>query len=263
MKYIITIILALVIAQSDAQLADSVSAKLLHNEVLFWQAQNDSVRFYALLNKANIDKTAEAYEKALDELYRASKYATTNNELSELNYQKMLNYFLSSQYSFSSEMTLDSLGVGNHYHEYLTMKLYSMIEMEKWDRCKSELLRLCNRNDSVKANEITHLPISYKYKDPEKSRRMSAILPGLGEIYAGYTFKGITSFIINGGFLAFMGYNIYTHYYITSVVSGFYPFTKFHSGGKRLSAILADKHNTVEAGKLKNKYREEMYSLIH
>jgi hypothetical protein len=263
MKYLITIILLLAIAQSEAQVADSLSVKLLNQEMIFWQAQSDSVRFYALLNKAGINRAAGAYDGAINELYRAEKYCHGQDQLAEMNYAKMVNYFLADQYSFCSEITLDSINTVKHFSEYTTMKLYSLLEIKEWERCKKELIKLCNSTDTAKISEIKQFPTTYNYKDPEKCRRMSSVLPGLGEVYAGYPFKGITSFILNGGFLFFAGYNFYAGYYITGVVSGLYPFIKFHSGGKRLSAILADMHNTKESGKLKNKYREEINSLIH
>jgi hypothetical protein len=262
MKYLITTILLLAIVRSEAQVADSLSAKLLNQEMIFWQAQSDSVRFYALLNKANINKAAGYYDGAINELYRAEKYCHGQNELDEMNYEKMTNYFLADQYSFCSEITLDSISSLKYFNEYVTMKLYSLIEIKEWEKCKREMIKLCNCADTAKISEIKRLPTAYNYKDPEKCRRMSSILPGLGEAYAGYPFKGITSFILNGGFLFFAGYNFYANYFITGIVSGLYPFIKFHSGGKRLSAILADEHNANESGKLKNKYREEINSFI-
>jgi hypothetical protein len=263
MKYLIIIILALVVRQSKSQVSDSLSVKLLHQEMIYWQAQSDSVRFSALLGKAKLNRNAGFYENAINELYRAEKYCVTIKQRSEMNYEKMFNYFLADQYASCSEIILDSAAITSHYIEYITMRLYSMNETEKWERCKSELLRACNKDDTIKIKEITNLPISYNYKNPEKCRRMSGILPGLGEVYAGYPFKGFTSFVLNGGLLVFAGYNFYTSYYITGVISGIFPFIKVHRGGKRFSAILADEHNEIESEKLKKKYREEIASIIH
>ncbi len=263
MRYLITIILALAALQSESQVSDSLSVKLLHQEMIYWQAQSDSVRFYTLLDKARLNRNAGLYDNAINELYRAEKFCAGTKQHTEMSYEKMLNYFLADEYISCSEIVLDSGAIANHYDEYLTMRLYSMNEIEKWESCKSEMIKACNKGDTAKISEIKNLPVSYNYKNPEKCRRMSAILPGLGETYAGYPFKGFTSFVLNGGFLFFAGYNFYTSYYVTGVISGLLPFKKFHAGGKRLSAILADEHNEIESGKLKKKYREEISSIIH
>jgi len=263
MKYIITTILVLLTVVTNAQVNDSLAQRLLRQEIVYWQAPNDSVRFYSLLAKAKTDRGAGVYSDALNELFRAEKFCFTKQEKADMDYEKMLNYFLTDAYSFCSEITIDSTNIAAHFNEYLTMKLYSMNEAEKWDRCKEIMITLCNKNDTALQAKIEQLPVSYNYKNPEKCRRMSAILPGLGETYAGYPFKGFTSFIINGGFLFFAGYNFYTAYYVTGVISGLYPFIRFHAGGKRLSAILADRHNDIESGKVKKQYWEEINLLLH
>ena len=262
MKYWSIIIFLSVSLLSSAQMTDSLQQKLLNKELTFWQAQNDSVRFYALLGKARADRNAGLYRNALKELSRADDYCKTGSEKSELEYEKMINYFLSDRYAECGATEIDSNRAGEHYQEFVTMKLYALNEVGKWQECKDAILKLCPLTDSTRINEIKQLPVSYKYKKPERARHMSAILPGLGEVYAGYPFKGLTSLVVNAAFLAFGGYNFYYSYYVTGAVAGVFPFLRFYSGGKRLSAILADRHNNIEAAKLKVKYREKIGALL-
>ena len=263
MKYLSIIVLLSVRLITSAQVSDSVAGKLLHQELIYWQAENDSVKFYALLNKAKINRDAGLYYNALDELTRADSIAKTSTETVEYTYEKMVNYFLSDQYNLCSDIVMDSNCIGKHLGEYTIMRLYSLNESDKWERCKAEMLKQCHSCNAAKIDSIKQLPVSYKYKSPEKSRLMSSILPGLGETYAGYPFKGATSFLLNAGFLAFTGYNVYYGYYITGAVSGLFPFLKLHGGGKHLSAILARKHNEGEEDKVKRRYSEQIGSILH
>jgi hypothetical protein len=263
MKYLITILLALVIVQTKASPPDSLSAKLLQQEMIYWNAHTDSVRLCALLIKARLNREAGLYTNALSELNRAQEISANRNEGTEIEYQKMITYFLLSRYDVCAEMAFDSSDIKIHYNEYLIMKLYSLNEMEKWGECKSLLLLHCNKNDTLRANEIEKLPVSYKYKSPQKAKKLSAFLPGLGETYAGYPLKGLISLILNGGFLFFAGYNYYAAYYISGSVLGIFPFLRFYSGGKKLSLILANKHNEKLSDGIKDKYWKVINSTLN
>src|SRR6185312_7668780 len=140
MKYLITILLALVIVQTKASPPDSLSEKLLQQEILYYNATNDSVRLCTLLTKAQLNREAGYYINALNELNRAQEISVNHKQGTEIQYQKMIMYFLLNRYDVCSEMALDSSDIEMHYHEYLIMKLYSLNEMEKWNECKSMLL---------------------------------------------------------------------------------------------------------------------------
>jgi len=180
-----------------------------------------------------------------------------------LKYERMIANFLSDNYRYCSELTFGSSETGLHSKEIEFMTLYSLNEAGNWTGCKTEILKQIPKDDSVKIKEVSALPETYNYKSPDKCKHLSSILPGLGEIYAGYTFKGITSFVLNTGFLAFTGFNIAYGYYVTSVASGIFPFTKFYGGGKRLSANLADRHNDKATDKLKSQFNKEINSILN
>jgi len=263
MKYLITIILALAAVNSEAQLTDSLSGRLLRQEKLYWLASNDSVKYCVLLTKAKLNREAGLYVNALSELNRAEDISVGNSEVSEIEYEKMITYFLLGRYDGCVGIAIDSGQIAGHYHEYLLMKLYSLDETEKWTECKNLLLQNCSKRDTLKINEVENLPISYKHKSPQKAKVLSSILPGLGETYAGYPLKGFTSLLLNGGFLFFAGYNFYTAYYISGSVLGVFPFLRFYSGGKRLSFNLANQHNQKISDRIKKKYWEEIDAVVH
>lgn len=265
MKFLIIILLALIShCISGQHMADTTAEKLLLFEIDFWKANSDSAKLNALLSKAEINKSSGLYEQAISELYRADKHYKDTAMASYINYEKMLNYFLSGQYSYSGNIVISPAEVERLHKkkEYTMIKLMSLNESEKWEKCKQELLSIASYNDSTTIVSIEALPIMYDYISPEYCSRLSSFVPGLGEMKAGYPVKGITTFLINSGLLFFTGYNFYYGFYLTGTISGGLSFLKFYNGSKRLSEKLAEKHNEKEKKDLKKQY-VKMIEKVH
>lgn len=260
MNYWIIILLVLLPFTSNSQVvADtSTSNKLLLLEMDYWQSSDDSSKALILVNKAALYRACGLYKNAIAELERAPKGISSRRIATLVNYEKQLNYFLNSDFGYCTDIVIPSKEISDidRKREYLLIRLQALNETEKWIQCKEEMGVANTSSDSLMALHIQQLPEFYHYVNPERSRRLSAFLPGLGEMKAGYAIKGITSFVINVGLIAFVGYNFYGGYYITGSVSGLMPFLKFYSGGQRLSVRLAEKHNLKEKNKLKQKYTD-------
>ena len=151
----------------------------------------------------------------------------------------------------------------NKQKEYFTMRMYALNETGAWVTCRDELLMLCAECDSAEKRNIASLPVEYDYVSPDQCRRLSAFLPGIGMVKAGKPLKGATSFLLQAGLALGTGYCFYTGYYVAGVVSGVFPLMKFHKGGNRFSAILAEDRNDREKQKLKTLYNEEIKKVIH
>jgi hypothetical protein len=262
MKYLTFTMLLLVSLLTNAQLNDTLTKALLSAEFDFWRANNDSSRFITLLEKAKIYRQADLYQQALNETNRAENYALSNTEKSRLKYERLLNNFLNNDYGYCTTAQFDSSEKAEHPHQIELIELYSLNETENWKRCKAEMINLLGKTDSAEQKKVLSLPESYHYKNPDKSKRLAAFLPGLGEIYAGYPIKGLTSFALNAGFLAFGAYNFYWNYYVTGFVAGIFPMTKFYGGGKRLSMALATRHNMEKSNRIKKQYSAEILSIL-
>src|SRR6185312_5163687 len=219
MKYWIFIILLSASLFTKGQSNDSLGNALLNAEMHFWQAGNDSTRYSALLQKVHIYRLAGLYHQAINEVERSSQYALKSDEKSQLKYEELLNNFLNNDYGYCTTFRFDSNEGISYSKQIELIQLYSLNELQEWANCKKEMVAYLDKTDTVKIKEILNLPETYQYKDPVKSKRLSAFLPGLGEIYDGYPIKGVTSFVITAGFLTFAGYNFYLHYYVTGFFS--------------------------------------------
>ena len=266
MKYWIIIILSLQPFLAEAQRMDTVLAeKLLEKEIVFFVSRSDSEKFSALIDKADLQRSIGKYDKALAELERADKFTSAEKNKIMLKYEKMFNYFLSDQFSQCAgvEFTPEEAGKINKEREHFSMRFFSLNETMQWSKCKEELLNYCTVCDSNEVRQINLLPVTFDYINPEQCKRLSSFIPGLGIAKAEQPFKAATSFLLQAGFAVFTGYTFYTGYYVAGIVSGVFPLMKFHKGGNRLSAILAEEHNEKEKNKLRSLYTEEIKKVVH
>ncbi len=264
MKFWISTILWFLSQSIKAQVVtETLSEKLLSEELVYWKAPNDSERAASLLNKAELYKTEGLYHAALRELERAEKLNVTGTGKVSLNYSRMLNYFLADEFTDAAGIELSRLQTESisRTKEYNIMHLQSLNESEKWEACRKELKEYAE-GDSLFIKSLDLLPVSYHYIDPDYCRRLSGVLPGLGQAVAGYPIKGVTSFLIQSSLVAFMGFSFYNGYYFLGGVSGGLPLLKFYSGGKRFSAILAEEQNRKSSDILKARYFEAIKSAV-
>jgi len=263
MRYWVIIILSFLSCLAEAQKMDfAFTEKLLDKELDFFISKSDSEKIALLMDKADLYSSEKEYIKALSELERAERFSAFENSL--LKYKKMVNYFLSNQFSNCASVLLspEEIKQVGKEKEYWMMRFFSLNETEQWSRCKEELLDYCSFCDSIQVREIHSLQERYDYISPEKCKRLSSFVPGLGMARAGKPFKGVTSFLLQAGMVAGVAYGFYTGYYIAGVVSGVFPLMKFYKGGSRLSGILADERNEKERKKLQKKYTEEIKTVI-
>jgi len=264
MRYWIITILSFLSFLAEAQKPNMLLAeKLLEKEYEFFVSVSDSEKVMLLMDKAHLYTVDGEYDHALFELERAQKISASDDI--RLQYEIMLNYFLSSRFNQSASMILpadDLVRIGRN-QEYITMRLVSLNENRQWEACRSELLKACLGCDSTAQKGITDLRVLFNYTDPIKCQRLSQVVPGLGMVRAGKPRKGATSFLIQAGITLFTGYAFYTGYYVAGVVSGIFPLMKFHMGGGRLSATLAEEKNEKEREKLKTLYRLQIKKVVH
>ncbi len=257
-KYLNIIILICLSSTINAQLlVDTNSAKkLLNYEIEYWQSTDDSVRAVTLLKKVELYKSLDLYNNSIFELDRIKNNKIDSLTINKIKYEKLVSFFLTNNFNYCSQISINNSDLIklNKSKEYAIIQLNSLNETENWKQCKNELINTYFHFDSAKISLIQKLPTTIKYINPKTCKRLSAVVPGLGETVAGYPIKGLTSFVIHSSLIYFIGYNYYYHFYFTGSVSGILPLTKFYGGGKRLSEHLAEQKNQQRKNSLKNKY---------
>lgn len=257
--FLIIIGLILKLTWVGAQNKDSINPDL---ERLYWEyevynAKDSALKSKLLIDKALFFKSRQNYNEASLNLKRAIQI---NKKTSfTLQYEYALNLYLANRFTEAYNALIiipDSLIHSKKDSQLLW--LLTNIETQSLQICKSRIKGISDTTNSTWYN-IDALPISYKYKSPEKAKKLSAIVPGLGQIYTGNPLKGITSLSLNIGALGLISYEVINGYYLGVTVFGFYPLLRFYNGGKTLSYNLAIRYNYKQEDKLKLMYKEALF----
>ena len=217
-------------------------------------------RTVILLDKARFQKAYKDFDGAIATLNRIEPAAVSDSIKSKYYYELCLLYVLNNN-TLAANGILDELKrfsiAGNS--ELLELLIYN--DLHQWENCKRKLLKsaITRNKDTM---QLSKLSITAKKKDADKAQLYSTILPGLGQVYAGKPGRGLTSFVLNGGTLAFAGISIYTGYYVTATNFGLLPWLKFYKGGIVYSERLCDAYNKQEAENLCEQYRKAIFDLL-
>jgi len=259
MKIFLTIITAGFIINLYSQPSTDYKMDLLSIEFSVMSSNDRSNIQELIIQKSEILKDNGLFSDALDELNRidTSLYKNTT----ELCYLKSLNFFLMKDYTqcYNSLLEIfDSTRTG--INKYTVLWLFTLNEMGRWDECKKTLLEVCETN-STDYQVINNLPVLIPSKSPLKAIKLSGYFPGLGQIYSGYPFRGITSLVLISAFTSVAVIGIMSGLYVTSVVWGLLPVIKLYLGGRQFSYKLANKKNEENTNLLKQEYLKIIISI--
>ena len=84
---------------------------------------------------------------------------------------------------------------------------------------------------------------------------MSFLMPGLGQIYAGYAKEGLVSAGLQALALGFGVYHVLNRYYMIGFFTGAGLFQTFYFGGARRASIMAEETNRKRKARNSQKIR--------
>lgn len=189
-------------------LFDSKQYKLASEElerVLFYNRDNDSVKFQ-LIRSYLLDNQFTMVTKRMDSLFPNPLVMPRNYALEYSKAMVSLNSIYQAQKFINGSLTLTE-------NDKLYLNLNAELLDYKWEtaqntfgKIKEKGMELDFRYDGL----ITRINTT-KYKSPGLALALSAIVPGVGKVYAHNWKDGLFSFIFAGGavFQAIRGYNSY------------------------------------------------------
>lgn len=243
-------------------------------ERAFFYSEDVSTRAVALIQKAGCQKASENFDLAEKTLMRINYFGLSDSLAYLARHQTALCAYLAGNFINSESQLLQMSASGGISDSQLiinSMPLYVLVlnEQNKWNEAKEKLkdwVRLSNWPQSKK-DSLTECIVSiYAEKNHPKLKKqgtakiLSSIVPGTGQIYAGYFFEGIANASLQGASLLLTAYGIYSGYYITSVVVWFGLFQKFYSGAIIRTEYLVDKKNNEMTRKYNNRLKKEVLS---
>lgn len=236
-------------------------AKLEYERIIFQNTDPEIVN-QAILKKARIQKSVGDYEAASQTLQRSNLFVKQN----ELNFNIRREIILTSYLSGNYNTALAQLKQAEYffkntgYNELLYLHVLTLNELRQWEEAniKYEEYISINGSTGLTADEAYYFIDKTKLKDPKKAETLSYVLPGVGQMYAGYFGKGLLSSAIQGSLMAFGAYSLYEGYFFTGALTGIGLFYSFYSGGVRHARYLALKKNE----ELTRKYNDPIRDVL-
>ena len=192
-----------------------------------------------LLSTADVYFILNEYDKA-NEYYEYAYHSTSNDSLRNLIalsksaifiYQKK--YLEALQELFS---VTDDASTNRIKNIYLATTYYGL---KKFEECKSVLFEL--ESDSLTKIQLTKLiskAEKIQKRNPNTSKILSMIIPGLGQFYVGDVRDGINSLLITSAFI-YLALNTAIQYSFIEATSVIPWFSRYYMGGFNHAKLIA------------------------
>lgn len=211
-----------------------------------------------LFQKIQCQKALRAFEDAWQTAQRFDLNEPNDTLQFKLRYEGALCGYLSQRYNeaygqiqqtrfYIQDTTLNvSLDV---------LEILTLNELERWEESKMIFARYVTRNQLTIQLDKLYGFLKKKPKSPEKAQLLSFLMPGLGQIYAGYPKEGFVSLGLQALSLGFGVYHVLNHYYVIGFFTGAGLFQTFYFGGARRASIMAEETNRKRKARNNQKLR--------
>jgi hypothetical protein len=248
------------VADSLYQLGNIQYASLEYERVVY-SNEDPTIKNRALLQKAYCLKNLGDHVGAYKTLQRANYFVSQDSLNFKMRYELALNAYLSGDFNTAlGQLTqIEYFFKDNGYTDILYLHILTLNELKKWNEAKEKYKQYAsNNNVSVSADEAYYFLDKPRLRNPEKAEKISYILPGIGQMYAGYPVKGMVSSLIQLSLMGFGAYSLYEGYFFTGALTGIGLFWSFYTGGARNAKYLAQRKNE----ELVNTYNSEVKEII-
>ncbi|MBS1681117.1 MAG: hypothetical protein JST48_05345 [Bacteroidetes bacterium] len=233
----------------ELRLADSLFARgeYLHARVeyerlLYKSTPNSNL---ILLKKSYCLKAEQKFENAYSTLQRADFFQGSDSLKFKLYYESILDAYLAAKY----DLSLSKIQEIHYYLPEANSQLIDLIEIlalnqqQKLAEAEKAFIAYQTKYKVTAAINPFQKKKYKKLKKPEKAESISHLLPGVGQMYAGYFGRGLTSAVIQSGAVAFAVFSFLNGYYFSGAFTGVGLFYMFNNGGARHAKYLAEKKN--------------------
>jgi tetratricopeptide (TPR) repeat protein len=196
------------------------------------------------LKSAQCLKQIGKYSQAMSQLDRADLY----NERDSMRFFLFYEYALNALLDNKPDIALSKMLEARHeftdtstFYLLLPLEILALNEMQQWKEAHIKYLQF------AKSNSITVDPyaeiLSFKMKSADKATALSYWLPGAGQMYAGYIWKGFVSSMLNIGLMGFSAWSFLNGYFYSGAFTGIALFYLSYNGGTRYAGELANQYN--------------------
>ena len=244
-------------------------AAAIEYERLGFTANNNNEKTLALIKKSNCLNLIGKYEDAARCMGRVNYNNLPDTLIYKSKYQYAISAYLAKDFGNAESQLLQmQFFVPDSNITYTALPLFCLIlnEQQKWAEAKIKLMdyvRLSPSPQATKDSIYKEIELMYatkaipKMKSLKKAQTLSYILPGTGQMYAGYFWEGAASAAIQLAALSLTAYCVYVHYYVAAFVGGYSIFSKFYLGGINRLEYLVGKTNYERSRKFNDIAKEK------
>lgn len=238
--------------------AGHYDAALDHYMRVIYFDEDEQFMKKALLNTANIYFYKQDYDRAALFYGRSALYYNDEESI-KIYQQKISSYLLAQKYQEAYEeilhldiQTINDKTLSDTYHLQFATIHYGLQEYDK-SSAHFKLL-ISNDKDASKLESLLSKVKRAEKKNENLAIYLSAIIPGLGQIYAQDWKDGLNSFILSSSLLVIGIYTGFNYSWIDAALIVAPWWTRYHLGGMLNTGKSIDKY--------KLKKRSEIYRSI-
>ncbi len=213
-----------------------------------------------LLKKGYCHKAAGEYADASRTFSRIEKSGKTDSLIFLSRYESALCSFLAGNTSFAEgelhrmkEEIKDTL----LRNESLYLEVILLTELEKWELAEQKYLQYCRvKKIDPSAFNLIHSKDDLKLKSEKKALILSLVLPGLGQVYAGKPWRGLSSLLLTGAAVTYGVFSISQGLWFTTFLSGMTFTMRFYAGGAKYARTSVKAYNEQKKIIYKNSVKE-------
>lgn len=191
----------------------------------------------ALLNTANLYFIEKDYINAALFYQRAGAYYEKNVSI-PLFQQKVNAYLSANEYQSAREELLyfneHDFSTEEQLNTYYFQYGVAYYGLQEYDQAQAYFSRLIDKNNSLDQDKLTKIIAKVKKAERKSIAAafyMSAVIPGLGQMYAGDWRNGINSFLLSGGLIATGIVTAYIYTPLDAFLVVFPWWSRYHLGG--------------------------------
>lgn len=209
-----------------------------------------------LILKSQCYKALGDYEAGIRNLKRV-RFLNSDSLKQAVDYETVLLHYLNHDFQEAYSRIVRIKAKQTETKETLILSFLVNVDLQKWEEARELLIS----QDSVfqfDQSDIDYiLPPKWKLKDPDKAFNLS-LLPGIGQWYAGYFWRGVLSGSIQLVLGVFSIYSLVEGYFFSGTLTGVALFYTFYLGGARYASQLALRKNHERSEIMKERFFEKL-----
>lgn len=95
----------------------------------------------------------------------------------------------------------------------------------------------------AKVDSLLHETKNFHYVSADSARQLSAIIPGLGQMYAGDWGNGLNALLLDGSMIGWMWYKVTHSYFGDAWTIYYFLFRRYYAGNMYNAQRIAEEHN--------------------